>query len=178
MQDSVTMGQAKPKRIRTQRLELKTIPQEDAPKVVGILTHEEVGKTYMVPQNPTEEVKKRLSESVCRLSAVVDRFVYGIYRENTLVGLMNDVEIRDGAIELGYAFHPEHWNQGYATEALQAAIDTLHRMGYHTVRTGAFPENLASIRVMEKAGMTRLKETEDVEYRGEIHRCVLFEKKA
>ena len=47
-----------------------------------------------------------------------------------------------------------------------------------SVRCGAFPENTASIRVMEKAGMVREDFTEDIEYRGIMHHCVYYSIKA
>ena len=43
-----------------------------------------------------------------------------------------------------------------------------------SVRCGAFSENTASIRVMEKAGMVREDFTEDIEYRGIMHHCVYY----
>ena len=98
------------------------------------------------------------------------------YREEfPVVG--DDVEITETSIELGYVIHPAHHNCGFATEALQACIQALHTMGFETVRTGAFEENPASIRVMEKSGMTRLAETEIIPYRGKDHLCVYFEKR-
>ena len=72
--------------------------------------------------------------------------------------------------------HPEHQRKGFASEALTACMDELFEMGYTAVRTGAFEENVASIRVMEKCCMTRLEETEDIDYRNAVHHCIFFEK--
>ena len=84
-------------------------------------------------------------------------------------------EIQKHQVELGFAFHPDYHNQGYATESLKAAINTLFDMGYITVKTGAFETNLPSQRVMEKAGMTKLPTNESIDYRGITHKCVLFD---
>ncbi len=46
---------------------------------------------------------------------------------------------------------------------------------FTVVKTGAFTENIASIRVMEKCGMRRFDETEEIEYRGKNHTCVYYE---
>ena len=58
--------------------------------------------------------------------------------------------------ELGYSFSREYWNQGYATQALRAVIDSvfsslpLNRLeAQHDVR------NPASGRVMQKCGLTQ-----------------------
>ena len=39
---------------------------------------------------------------------------------------------------------------------------------------GAFEENKASMRVMEKAGMTRITLEEDINYRGASHHCLYY----
>jgi len=58
--------------------------------------------------------------------------------------------------ELAYSLVPAHWGKGYATEALKRVIafgfDTL---GLHRLDAGVAVENVASFRVMEKAGMVR-----------------------
>ena len=40
--------------------------------------------------------------------------------------------------------------------------------------TGAFEENTASIRVMEKCGMRKAAAEEDITYRGRNHHCVYY----
>ena len=42
------------------------------------------------------------------------------------------------------------------------------------VYAGAFAENPASLRVMQKAGMTLMDKTEDLEYRGKTHHCIFY----
>ena len=102
--------------------------------------------------------------------------MYGISLNGRFIGLINDVEIQDGRIELGYAIHPDFKGRGYATEVLTAAIDALFQAGISVVETGAFEENLASIRVMEKSGMTRIDKKDSIEYRGNPHRCIYYQK--
>ena len=59
-------------------------------------------------------------------------------------------------IDLYYGLAPAHWGKGYMTEAVRAAIDaafTSHP-NVNRIQADANPENPASLRVMEKAGMT------------------------
>lgn len=49
-------------------------------------------------------------------------------------------------------------------------------MGYTEVVAGAFSENIASRRVMEKCGMTLTEQEEDIEYRGKTHHCVYYKR--
>ena len=81
---------------------------------------------------------------------------------------------KDGGIELGYVIHPRFHGKGYMTQALKAAIEELFSDGYREVITGAFEENRASIRVMEKAGMILQGKTEEIEYRGKTHNCIYY----
>lgn len=59
-------------------------------------------------------------------------------------------------VEIGWRIRPRFWNQGYATEGALAALD----LGLGPLKLGEIvsftvPENLASLRVMEKIGMMR-----------------------
>jgi len=58
--------------------------------------------------------------------------------------------------EIYYKLMPDHWGKGYATEVSKALIkigfDTLH---LHKVEAGVATQNIASIHVLEKSGMTR-----------------------
>jgi RimJ/RimL family protein N-acetyltransferase len=86
------------------------------------------------------------------------------------------VGIEEGKIELGYVVHPDYWGRGYCTEGLKQAMEMLLAKGFREVVCGAFEENTASLRVMEKAGMTKIDLTEAIEYRGEVHNCVYYSK--
>lgn len=57
-------------------------------------------------------------------------------------------------VEVFYLFDKPYWNQGIATEAARAALRFAAERGLTTVVALAYPENHASQRVMEKAGMS------------------------
>ena len=164
----------KPAKIETVRLCLREITDKDCDAFCSLFTNEIVAKTYILPEFRSREEQILLFNRIKDLSYISTRFVYGISLNDQIIGLINDVDISDGEIELGFAFHPDYYNQGYATETLKAAIKTLFNMGYTAVKTGAFESNLASQRVMEKCGMTKLPDTESIEYRGVTHKCVFY----
>lgn len=61
--------------------------------------------------------------------------------------------------DLGYRFMQKHWGKGYATEASLACID----YGFNVLKLNriygqAMKENIASINVLKKVGMTYLRE--------------------
>lgn len=161
--------------IRTPRLCLRPLLPGDRDAVTDLLTDAAVAQTYMLPVFAAREEAYPLFARLCALSADPARFVRGIAHNGAVIGLINDVEMTGGTVELGYALLPAHWNNGYAAEALAAAVQALFARGFSAVRAGAFEENAASQRVMEKAGLARIPHTDTVEYRGKTHRCVYGE---
>ena len=170
------MKKVKPELINTKRLILKSITISDQNEVVSILINNEVKKTYMIPDFSNIEEAIKLFNRIKEISENKIRFTYGIYLNNKLIGFINDVEIKDNAIELGFVIDPIFHNQGFTTEVLTQAINELFKLGYKKVITGAFEENLPSQRVMEKSGMRKLKQTEEIEYRGKVHKCIMYER--
>ena len=65
-------------------------------------------------------------------------------------------------VELPWAVSPEFQNRGYATEMALAAIDAAREAGLERVVSLTLPTNLASRRVMEKAGLDCVGEIEHV----------------
>lgn len=58
--------------------------------------------------------------------------------------------------EAWYKIHFNHWGNGYATEALSNLISHgFNDLGLHRIEAGCAVENLASVNVLEKVGMTR-----------------------
>ena len=155
-------------------LTLHAISDRDMNNMLDILTSKAVAQTYMLPDFEKREDAIPLFQRLMGLSQGGSKYVRGIYLGDSLIGYTNEVEIAEGAIELGYVIHPDHWGKGYMTRALGIAISELFRMGYEEVVCGAFIQNPASIRVMEKAGMTKIEKVDLIEYRGKTHTCVYY----
>ena len=159
---------------KTNRLEIKPITPEDKERVLDLVTDEIVGRTYMFPVFRNREEAEPLFARLVELSKDDNRYVAGVYLDGLFIGMMNAVEFKGTQVEMGYAFLPAYYNQGYATESFKGAIDYLFAHGFTTVLAGAFSENAASMRVMEKCGMTRQDYTEDIDYRGVTHTCIYY----
>ena len=160
--------------IKTERLELKPITDKDRDSVVAILTDNIVKQTYMVPDFESKEAAEKLFVRIRDLSQSNDFYQVGIFLNDVLIGIANEVGREEESIELGYAILPEYHNQGYGTEMLKALTSQMHAEGFSKVVTGAFEENLSSIRVMEKCGMQRMEKMDEIEYRGKVHTCVYY----
>lgn len=58
--------------------------------------------------------------------------------------------------EVWYKLHADFWNKGYATEALEGILQFgFNELQLHRIEAGCAVENKASIRVLEKVGMTK-----------------------
>ena len=163
--------------IKTERLELKPLSDGDRDNMIELLTNSEIKKTYMLPDFENEEQAEKLFLRLKEGSLAEKVYQVGIFLNGEVIGYANEVE-RDGdAIELGYMIQPNHHNKGYGTEMLKAMIDEMFARGFKEVLAGAFEENPASMRIMEKSGMTRIEKTDEIEYRGKVHKCVYYTKK-
>ena len=160
--------------IVTARLTLDVIREEDFDSLISIFKDEIVSKTYMVPDMKSKDEEKRLFASLSNLSLRDDRYVYGIFLDKRLIGIINDTDISGNVIEIGYALHPDFFSKGYMTEALNGLIQYLFKNGFDEIVCGAFDRNTASIHVMEKCGLSPLDKSEEIEYRSMLHHCIYY----
>jgi ribosomal-protein-alanine N-acetyltransferase len=80
----------------------------------------------------------------------------------------------DGIAEVGYGVDDAEQRQGYASEATRACVDwALTQDGIRSVTAVTFPWHVASLRVIERAGMVRAG-TREHPYLGEM---LVFERR-
>lgn len=74
--------------------------------------------------------------------------------------------------DIGFRFFEEHWNKGFATESAKACIDYgFENLNIKTIVGRAMSENLASIKVLEKIGLSFDKEFDfDEKNKGVIYK--------
>ena len=161
--------------LKTPRLVMKNLEEDDREAFLRIVSDDRVKKTYMLPDFADQAQANAFFDRLQNLCGSLAHFIYGIYLNGEVIGFLNDCEIDGTGVELGYFISSTHWNHGYASEALQAAITELFRMGFDRIRAGYFAENPASRRVMEKSGMKPLPEETMISYRWMEHRCLFCE---
>ena len=156
---------------------LRPFEVSDRNRIMEILTSPKVNKTYMLPDFQDWADAFPLFMRLHDMSQNEKLYVRAIVTEEGPVGFLNHTEILGNRIELGYAIHPDFQGKGIMSAALLLAIDELFSLGYEEVTAGAFSTNTASIRVMEKSGMTKMDKYEEIEYRGIRHSCVYYSRK-
>lgn len=77
-----------------------------------------------------------------------------------LIGLVA-IEQREGQTgrvhNLGYVFHPGYHGQGYATEACRAAMAyVFEQVMADGILTGTHPDNVDSVRLLKRLGLTEV----------------------
>ena len=159
----------------SERLTLKSIEEKDKKDLLEIVKDPKVKKSYMLPDFSNEEEEEKFFQKLRNFTLNKEKFVYGIYSKNKIIGFINQVSLENDIIELGYFIASNEWNKGYATEALKTAINELFRMGIKAVQAAHFECNPASGRVMQKAGMLKIEKTEVIVYREQEHKCVYYE---
>lgn len=132
---------------------LRTIESEDVDFLQAVINDPRVrnglGNTEPITRTEEEEWVESLGEE--------EGYHFVIADGETPVGTtgLNDVNETWGVTEAGYMVHPDHWNNGYATDALR----TLCRFAFEEKRlrkvvAQAYGTNPVSRRVIEKAGFT------------------------
>ena len=130
--------------IKTPRLILSSISDNDYLSMIDLFTNKEIKKTYMIKDLHNEEEKKQYFNIIKEYTLSPLHYAYGINKDNSLIGFINDVEINNDEIEVGYFISPKEWNKGYASEALKGYIIEMFNLGFKRVIAGHFKENPSS----------------------------------
>jgi ribosomal-protein-alanine N-acetyltransferase len=144
--------------IRTGRLLLRGLREEDLPRYQRIFNDPEVIR-YLPIQAPglTQE---QVNAGYGRVGEHWRRHGYGVWavcdpEADELIGHCGLRYLEEiDQTELLYAITPAYWNRGLTTEAARATLEFgFGPGGLDRIIALAVPENVASVRVMEKVGM-------------------------
>lgn len=76
-------------------------------------------------------------------------------------------------VDIGFRFHKRFWNQGFATEAANACLEYgFQKFNLKSIVGRAMKENLSSIRVLEKIGLTFEKSFHFDNHQGVIYKIL------
>jgi [ribosomal protein S5]-alanine N-acetyltransferase len=159
---------ASPLRLQTERLALVPFTSEVINALVVRDGAQELVGAAIPDGWPDEELAGLLSLFAGWVRADVSVVGYGPWiviarGERVVVGSAGFIgKPTEGSIELGFGIHADFRNQGYASEAARALIDWgLDQPAVERVVAKCDPDNLPSLRVLEKAGMSRVGDAGD-----------------
>lgn len=144
--------------LETDRLLLRKFKLEDYIDVYNTWTSDdEVCKYVIWDKHENSIITKKLIEYWLDeyKKEYTYRWVVELKDTKKIVGMIDVIDINVGfkTAEIGYCYGSKYWGMGYATEALTKVIDYLHNDGFITVYAEHFKSNIASGKVMQKAGM-------------------------
>lgn len=163
--------------INLSRISLRPLKKEDMEDFLPMMVDPYITSTFMFPILNDRNEKVMLYERLMSISCDPNSFTYGIYLEDKVIGLLNQVDKNVDYIELGYFISPIYWNKGYASEALKGAIEELSRLHHKELRCAFFMGNMASEKVMIKCDMEKTEVKEEITYRGENKIAIYYKKK-
>ena len=144
--------------LETERLLLRKITVDDAPFMLDLLNQPSfiqfIGDRGIRTLNDARNIIMK------RYIDAYERLGFGIYltllKEGQVpIGICGLVK-RDGLddVDVGYAFLPQYWSKGYASESVSAVLEyARNTLGIQRVLGITTPDNIGSIRVLEKAGL-------------------------
>ena len=162
--------------LKSGNITLDKITLEDAYDYYLIASNPNITTSFMLDE--VENITEAKSEIEDIISNYSDSefYYFAIRLDGKLIGVMKSYE--SDYLELGYAINETYWNKGYATVALKLVTDyflSIDRI--KKIILGAFSDNYASIRVMEKCGYSFIGlKKDEFFYKGKTRDIAYFEK--
>jgi len=141
-------------RIETPRLALRAVTLADAPWIERYVSDWEVARhtariPHPYPPGGAVDFIRGLDSEDGPTFAIERR------EDREPVGLIGLELEGPGVAEVGFWIGKPFWGRGYASEALKAVVEhAFLKLGFSSLIALAVPENRASIRVQEKAGLS------------------------
>ncbi len=147
-------------RLAGERVTLREFVLNDWPAVHDYACRPEASRYQAWGPNTPEESRAFVEEAVASARAEPrSRYELAVELTGTrrLIGSgelqVHSRRFREG--EISYIIHPELWGRGYATEVARLLLRFgFAALGLHRIFATCDPRNVASARVLEKAGMT------------------------
>lgn len=155
---------------------LDKITLDDANDYFLIASNPNITTSFMLDEVENITEAKSTIEDIISNYSDSEFYYFAIRLNGKLIGVMKSYE--SDYLELGYAINEDYWNKGYATIALKLVTDyflSIDRI--KKIILGAFSDNYASIRVMEKCGYSFLGiKKDEFYYKGKSRDIVYFGK--
>jgi len=153
------MAERPPEKIETKRLLLRKPMMEDAAPIFKLYAQDQKVTRYLSfkPHQSIDDTKAFLKRCLNSWNNNTS-FPWTIVRmkDKQLIGMIEIASIDQTGINLGYVLAQAYWGNGYMSEALRKIIVwALHQNDIYRVWAICDTENIASTRVMEKAGMQK-----------------------
>ena len=144
---------------QTERLQLRAFTLDDLQDLFLLRTNDEVLRYLDRPKQTFEKTAEILKSIIADAENNLNiTWAITLKNDSKLIGSIGywHTTREHHRAEIGYMLFPEYWNTGIVTEALHAVLKYgFDEMRLHSVEGNVNPNNLASIKVLEKCGFVR-----------------------
>ena len=146
--------------LQTSRLVLREITTDDSEDIFEIFSCPDVVRYYDCDvYESLEQAKDQIQSWATNYSKDIS-IRWGVTESGSskIIGTcgFNFWNKQYSSSPVGYDLSPKHWNKGIMTEALtEVLLFGFKEMKLNRIQAITFPENLASVRVLEKLGFQR-----------------------
>lgn len=140
----------------TRRLDHRAFTVADAESAFALNSDPDVLRyTGDVPLESVDDARQFITKYPDFEDVGYGRWACVLKETQTVIGFCGMKYLPDLCeVDIGFRFLPQYWNRGLATEAAAACLAFgFHTMGLKQIVAFVMPENAASVRVLEKAGM-------------------------
>ncbi len=145
--------------LETERLRLRRLTPDDSAFTLELLNepsyHQFIGDRGV---RTLDDARRYIENGPM---ASYERYGHGLYlvvlKDGEVPMGMSGLIKRDSLedVDVGYAFRPQFWSQGYATEATEAVLAYgRHTFGLKRIVAIVSPDNYRSIKLLEKLGLS------------------------
>lgn len=138
---------------------MRFIEKEDIDYLKTLDKDPKVTKFFPEGTLSDDEIKQFIRDCVeeCKQEGLPCFVIFNLNTSN-FVGEAYFDRLKSGEVKVGYLFHKQYWNKGYATETLSVLLDWARdHIDADYIVAYAHKDNKASIRVMKKCGMEYYK---------------------
>ena len=142
------------------RLRLRALAAHDADALFALHADTRVMRYWSCPpwtdrQQAVEQIARYARE---REATEFYSWVATLDRDDTLIGTCSlfGIQHAHARCDIGYALAPQYWGRGYASEMLSLGLDhAFERLGLNRIEADIDPLNIASCKLVERAGFRR-----------------------
>ncbi|MBB1140159.1 GNAT family N-acetyltransferase [Myroides sp. WP-1] len=158
--------------LETERLILRQTELSDANVIFEMRACAEVMKYIPVPLatkvSETEDYIQSLQERMENKECI--NWTITLKETGEMIGTIGfyRMKLQHYRTEIGYMFLPQFYGKGYASEAVLRLLDFgFSTLRFHSIEAVIYPDNIGSIRVVEKCGFVREAYFKESEFHGE-----------
>jgi [ribosomal protein S5]-alanine N-acetyltransferase len=142
--------------LTTRRLRLRRFQGRDLGVLHACFSDVETMRLWNFPAHQRLAETERVQAWLAKTTSPYDHLAWAVCRktDEQLIGMVNyhARDARNRRLQLGYMVAPKQQGKGYGAEAVAAVLDYCCRLGVHRIEALVQPDNVASLRLLERLG--------------------------